>query len=143
MPGIIGFWLFSPPNWLLHDWGADANIHVRALSRAPHVGSELVSMDARRSSRPRRPVFGASLAVPRVRADYDQLGQVAQRFGVAAEAAGATLQTIQQNMQVLEGGDWVGQGAKAFYQEMSGSVLPTLKRLTSALQAAQQIPLTY
>ena len=79
------------------------------------------------------------MAVPRVRADYDQLGQVAQRFGVAAEAAGATLQTIQQNMQVLEGGDWVGQGAKAFYQEMSGSVLPTLKRLTSALQAAQQI----
>ena len=78
------------------------------------------------------------MAVPRVRADYDQLGQVAQRFGAAAEAAGATLQTIQQHVQVLEGGDWVGQGARAFYQEMSGSVLPTLKRLTNALQAAQR-----
>jgi WXG100 family type VII secretion target len=78
------------------------------------------------------------LAVPRIRADYDQLGQVAQRFGAASEAAGSTLQALQQNMQVLEGGDWAGQGARAFYQEMSSSVLPTLKRLTSALQAAQQ-----
>ena len=78
------------------------------------------------------------MAVPRIRADYDQLGQVAQRFGAAAEAAGASLQAIQQQMQVLEGGDWVGQGAKAFYQEMSSSVLPRLKRLGSALQAAQQ-----
>jgi len=79
------------------------------------------------------------LAVPRIRADYDQLGQVAQGFGAAAESAGATLQSLQQTMQVLEGGDWAGQGAKAFYQEMGQYVLPSLKRLTSALQAAQQV----
>jgi WXG100 family type VII secretion target len=79
------------------------------------------------------------LAVPRIRADYDQLGQVAQRFGAAADAASATLQSLQQNLQVLEGGDWVGEGAKAFYQEMGQSVLPSLKRLTNALQSAQQV----
>lgn len=78
------------------------------------------------------------MAVPRIRADYDQLGRVAQRFGAASDAAAATLQSLQKNMQVLEGGDWVGEGAKAFYQEMSQSVLPTMKRLTHALQAAQQ-----
>jgi len=78
------------------------------------------------------------LAVPRIRADYDQLGQVAQRFGAAADSAGSTLQALQQTLQVLESGDWVGQGAKAFYQEMGQSVLPSFKRLTSALQAAAQ-----
>ena len=78
------------------------------------------------------------MAVPRIRADYDQLGQVAQRFGAAADSAGSTLQALQQTLQVLESGDWVGQGAKAFYQEMGQSVLPSFKRLTSALQAAAQ-----
>jgi WXG100 family type VII secretion target len=78
------------------------------------------------------------LAVPRIRADYDQLGQVAQRFGIASDAAATTLKSLQQNVQVLEGGDWVGEGARAFYQEMSQSVLPAMKRLIHALQAAQQ-----
>jgi WXG100 family type VII secretion target len=79
------------------------------------------------------------LAAPRIRADYDQLGQVAQRFGAAAEASGATLAALQQNLQVLEGGDWVGQGARAFYQEMAQSVLPAFNRLNNALQTAQQV----
>jgi len=79
------------------------------------------------------------MAVPRIRADYDQLGQVAQRFGTASEAATATLKLLQQNMDVLEAGDWIGEGARAFYQEMGQSVLPTLQRLAGALQTAQQV----
>ena len=71
------------------------------------------------------------MAVPRIRADYNQLGQAAQRFGAAAESAAATLQSLQKNLQVLEGGDWVGEGAKAFYQEMGQTVLPSLKRLNT------------
>src|ERR1700682_843072 len=78
------------------------------------------------------------MSVPRVRTDYEQLNQVAQRFGAASEAATATLQSLQQNLQVLEGGDLIGQGARALYQEISQAVLPTMKRLVNALQSAQQ-----
>ena len=39
------------------------------------------------------------MADPRIRADYDQLGQTAQRFGVAADSAQATLHALQQAMQ--------------------------------------------
>jgi uncharacterized protein YukE len=45
-----------------------------------------------------------------------------------------------QNKQhaVLEGGDWIGEGAKQFYLEMNSQVLPTLKRLVLALEAANR-----
>ena len=78
------------------------------------------------------------MSAPRVRTDYEQLNQVAQNFAAASDAATTTLQSLQQNLQVLEGGDWIGQGARAFYQEMSQAVLPTMKRLVNALQSAQQ-----
>ena len=42
-------------------------------------------------------------------------------------------------MDVLQGGDWLGNGAKAFYSEMSQSVLPTMNRLAKALQSAAQV----
>jgi uncharacterized protein YukE len=48
----------------------------------------------------------------RIRADYDPLGQVVQRFGAASDTAANTLKLLQKNMQVLEGGDWAGEGPK-------------------------------
>jgi WXG100 family type VII secretion target len=48
-----------------------------------------------------------------------------------------TLQSLQQQLEVLQGGDWRGKSATAFYQEMDGQVLPSLKRLTNALTVAQ------
>lgn len=78
------------------------------------------------------------MAVPKVRADYDQLKAAAGQFGGQAEAVQKTLQALQRDLTVLEGGDWLGQGATAFYQEMGGQVLPTLKRLARALEAARQ-----
>jgi WXG100 family type VII secretion target len=73
-----------------------------------------------------------------VRTDYGQVNQVAQRLGAASDAAAAALQSLQQTLRVLEAGDWIGQGARAFYREMSQAVLPTTKRLVHALQSARQ-----
>jgi WXG100 family type VII secretion target len=78
------------------------------------------------------------MTAPRVRADYDSLKQVAASFSGQAQAARQTLQSLQSQMDTLQGGDWIGQGAEAFYQEMGDQVLPTLKRLASALETAQQ-----
>jgi WXG100 family type VII secretion target len=71
-----------------------------------------------------------------IRADYDQLKQVATAFRKNVEASQRTLQAIRRNKEVLQGGDWMGQGANAFYREMDDSVLPTLQRLINALETA-------
>jgi len=81
------------------------------------------------------------MAVPQVRADYPSLQQMAARCGAQAQAARQTLQSLQRQMDVLQGGDWIGQGASAFYQEMDSSTLPTLSRLAGALESAQQTAL--
>ena len=72
-------------------------------------------------------------------ANYDQLAQIAQRFGREAEATQRMLDTIRSAMNVLEGGVWVGQGARAFYAEMNSAVLPSLMRLTRALANVQRV----
>jgi WXG100 family type VII secretion target len=79
------------------------------------------------------------MTAPRVRADYDQLAQVAHQFASQAEGAGRMLQGVRQAMQTLEGGEWIGRGATSFYQEMNSQVLPTLNRLYRALQEAQRV----
>lgn len=76
-----------------------------------------------------------------VRADYDALKSMSQAFGQNAGEARQSLQRLKSQLDVLQGGDWVGQGATAFYSEMNGSVLPTLNRLTRALEEAQRITL--
>ena len=72
-----------------------------------------------------------------IRANYDQLKQVATTFGKSSDECKRSLQNIKNNKETLQGGDWVGQGARAFYKEMDDSVLPTLQRLISALDTAQ------
>jgi hypothetical protein len=42
-------------------------------------------------------------------------------------------------VDTLEGGDWIGKGAKAFYREMGTEIMPSLKRLSDALQTADRI----
>jgi WXG100 family type VII secretion target len=78
------------------------------------------------------------MPTPRVRADYDALSQITQSFQAQAEATRRTLQSLKRQIQVLEGGDWIGQGATAFYQEMNGAVLPAMQRLGNALETAAQ-----
>lgn len=79
------------------------------------------------------------MTASRVRADYAQLTQIAQRFASESEHARATLQSLQSKKSVLESGMWIGRGATKFYQEMDRDILPAVKRLGDALGAAQQI----
>jgi WXG100 family type VII secretion target len=79
------------------------------------------------------------MPTPTVRADYAQLTQIAQQFGQAASESEVTLRRLQQNVQNLEGGDWIGQSATRFYFEMRQEVIPAMQRLIQALQNAQQV----
>lgn len=77
------------------------------------------------------------MAAPVVRADYDQLTQTANQFGQQAEQVKRSLQQIKSQVDTLQGGDWLGTGAQAFYAEVNSQVVPTLNRLARALEAAR------
>jgi len=79
------------------------------------------------------------MTAPQVRADYDALTQIANRLGREADAARLTLSAIVRAKATLENGDWVGRGATAFYQELNQEVLPSIRRLTEALNSAKVV----
>lgn len=79
------------------------------------------------------------MSVPVVRSDYDALKRVALTFGRHAHETQQSLQRLRSQMDVLQGGDWVGQGASAFYREMNSQIVPTLVRLQRALEASNQV----
>lgn len=59
--------------------------------------------------------------VPKVRADYDELAQIAQVFRQHADNSRQTLQGLTRSKGVLERGGWNSRGAQKLYEEMNGS----------------------
>jgi len=75
----------------------------------------------------------------RVRIDHDALQQVAQTFSRQLSANQRLVQNLQHRLSVLQNGDWIGQGANAFFAEMQGEVMPALQRLLRALEASERV----
>ena len=73
-----------------------------------------------------------------IQANYQDLQQVAARFGQESQTAQQMLNKMQQAMEPLKDGGWVGKGSDAFFKEMDDVVLPAVKRLIQALSNAQQ-----
>ncbi len=71
-----------------------------------------------------------------VRASYDELEQVANRFARAQNEVQHLLQNVRSSMQPLEAGGWIGKGSDAFFSEMRGEVLPAVTRLQQAMAEA-------
>ncbi len=74
-----------------------------------------------------------------IRADYDQLEQVAGQFSTQAEAIQQMLQTVRSSMDKLEDDGWIGRGSDAFFAEMHDEVLPAVLRLYDSLMDANQV----
>jgi len=73
-----------------------------------------------------------------IKADYEQLEQVAHKFAHQS-------QEIQQMMQQVRGGmdklndDWIGRGSKAFFSEMRDKIIPAMVRLQQALEEGNRV----
>jgi WXG100 family type VII secretion target len=72
----------------------------------------------------------------RTRGDYDELKSIQSKWQQEAEAIDQMNANLASCLQTLEGGDWIGQGARAFFAEMNSQVMPSLKRLNKALASA-------
>jgi WXG100 family type VII secretion target len=79
------------------------------------------------------------MSSPQVRADYDQLKTIQSMFSANAEALQDMNGNIKSCMETLKGGDWIGEGAQKFYQEMDGQVVPSLQRLQRAMTEAARL----
>ncbi len=75
----------------------------------------------------------------RVRTNHDELAQIARLFAQESDATARSLTELRRQKDTLQGGDWLGQAANRFYEEMDGSVLPALLRLQRALAQAGQV----
>jgi WXG100 family type VII secretion target len=69
-----------------------------------------------------------------IQAQYDQLEQIAVRFGRQSEATAQMTRRVEQSLRSLQAGGWEGRGAAAFFREMDRVVMPSTHRLTAALQ---------
>ena len=73
-----------------------------------------------------------------VKADYEQLEEVANKFSNQSEEIQQMLQLVKNNMDKLEP-DWIGRGSEAFFSEMQSEVLPAVMRLQQALEEANRV----
>lgn len=78
------------------------------------------------------------MAAEEVKADYDQLDQVASRFANQSQEIQQMLQQVRNQMHKLKD-DWIGRGSDAFFREMEGELLPAVNRLQQALEEAGRV----
>src|SRR4051812_5499906 len=74
-----------------------------------------------------------------IRADYEQLGQLASRFENQSQLVQETLQKLKGSMDPLKDEGWIGRGSDAFFAEMEGELLPAVQRLHNILGQASQV----
>jgi WXG100 family type VII secretion target len=76
-----------------------------------------------------------------IRANYEQLENVANRLARQSQAVQSMLQKVKSSMSKLDSG-WKGRGRDAFFSEMDSVVLPAGQRLQTALQEASTVTKT-
>ena len=69
-----------------------------------------------------------------IRADYDQMPDISKRFEREAVNVKRSIDSLNRTIEVLNGGDWFGEGANAFYREMESQVMPSMQNLLRVLQ---------
>ncbi|MBM7844984.1 WXG100 family type VII secretion target [Herpetosiphon giganteus] len=78
------------------------------------------------------------MTAPIVQAEYEQLKQIATKFGQLRDRVSSLQQQLNQLHQQLAS-SWHGDAFKAFEHEYTGEVVPALKRLENNFSVAQSV----
>lgn len=73
------------------------------------------------------------------RFEYDAIKVISSVFASQAEAIAQMNQNLKSNQEVLDNGDWIGEGQKKFKAEMDDQIMRSLTRLHRSLEHASQI----
>ncbi|NJN95289.1 MAG: WXG100 family type VII secretion target [Anaerolineales bacterium] len=74
-----------------------------------------------------------------IQAKYEELESIASCFGQWADNNAEINARIQQAVDKLRRGDWIGKGSEAFFRKMDDEILPAMNRLTTALEQSQRV----
>ena len=74
-----------------------------------------------------------------VEISYDTLTNIKSKFGQLAQNVERMRSKLASQSDSLQGGNWKGHGADAFYREMNGEILPAVDRLHTALEEAAAV----
>lgn len=75
----------------------------------------------------------------KVQAKYDELDQISGRLADGSARVGDMIAKLRSQVDVLEGGAWLGRGSDSFYAEMGDLMFPSLKKLEDALENASKV----
>jgi WXG100 family type VII secretion target len=70
---------------------------------------------------------------------YESLERIKSSFDQQAQEAENMLRKISGQVENLQGGQWIGQGANAFYGEMHDLMLPAIQRLVKAMHEGSRV----
>lgn len=74
-----------------------------------------------------------------IRVNYEMLKKFQNSFRGQESAVQKSTQNLTKVVEQLRGGDWIGEGATAFFAEMDNEVLPAMKRLQQAMTEGDRV----
>lgn len=74
-----------------------------------------------------------------IRVSYEAMQKYQNSFRGQETAVQQTTQKLTKVIEQLRGGDWIGEGATAFFNEMDSEVIPAMKRLQSVMSEGDRV----
>lgn len=74
-----------------------------------------------------------------IRVSYEAMKKYQNSFRGQETAVQQTTQKLGKVIEQLRGGDWIGEGATAFFSEMDSEVIPAMKKLQNAMTEGDKV----
>jgi WXG100 family type VII secretion target len=74
-----------------------------------------------------------------IKLDFDAFKNIESSFRAQEQATQATIGKLNSKIGQLRGGDWFGEGATKFYNEMDTQVMPSMKNLQKVLGEGDKV----
>jgi WXG100 family type VII secretion target len=71
--------------------------------------------------------------------DPEEMQKLSNEFEQESERIQRVRQNLQSDIDVLRRGGWIADAADMYYQHMDGDVMPSIDRLSRALQEASEV----
>ena len=71
--------------------------------------------------------------------DFDAFKNIEGSFRNQESATQQTIGKLNKVIEQLRGGDWFGEGATAFFNEMDSEVMPAMKKLQKAMGEGDRV----
>jgi WXG100 family type VII secretion target len=74
-----------------------------------------------------------------IRVNYEMMKKFQNSFRGQESAVQKSTGNLTKVIEQLRGGDWIGEGATAFFAEMDNEVLPAMKRLQEVMTEGDRV----